>query len=165
MKTLFLMRHAKSSWKDPTLADHDRPLNKRGQRDAPRMGKRLAARQVQPGILVTSPAVRARKTAARIACEIGYQENRIVVAEGMYQGGTTGMLDVIRGLENAAATAMLFGHNPATTDLVNYLAHTDIENIPTCGVAEIRFYAESWADVVRGGGELVDFDYPKRVDD
>lgn len=165
MKTLFLVRHAKSSWKDPTLADHDRPLNKRGKRDAPRMGKRLADRQVRPDVMLTSPAVRARRTAEKISAEIGFPAAEIVVDESIYHGGTTGLLAVIRGLDEGAATAMIFGHNPAMTDLVNYLAHTTIDNVPTCGVAEIRFYVESWSDVVSGGGELADFDYPKRTND
>lgn len=165
MKTLFLVRHAKSSWKDPTLGDQDRPLNKRGKRDAPRMGKRLADREVRPHVLLTSPAVRARKTAATIASEIGFPAEEIVVNEQIYHGGTTGLLGVIRGLDEGVTCAMIFGHNPALTDLVNYLAHTEIENVPTCGVAEIRFYSNSWSDVVKGGGELADFDYPKRTDD
>jgi phosphohistidine phosphatase len=165
MKTLFLVRHAKSSWKDATLADRDRPLNKRGKRDAPRMGKRLASRGARPDIMITSPAIRARKTATKIANEIGYTKHRIVVDESMYLGGTTGMLKVIRSLDHGVSTAILFGHNPGMTDLVNYLAHTDIENVPTCGVAEIHFNADSWADVVGGGGELADFDYPKRIAD
>ena len=165
MKTLFLVRHAKSSWKDPTLADRDRPLNKRGKRDAPRMGQRLKARKVLPEVLISSPAVRARKTANKIASQIGFSKDLIEVDESLYQGGTTGMLKVIRGISDEAGTAMLFGHNPGTTDLVNYLAHADIDNVPTCGIAEIRFVADSWNDVVSGGGRLVDFDYPKRVED
>lgn len=165
MKTLFLVRHAKSSWKDPTLADRERPLNKRGKRDAPRMGKRLAARNVLPETLISSPAVRARKTANKIASQIGYPKDRIRVEEGMYQGGTTGMLNVIRSIDDQAPSAMVFGHNPATTDLANYLAHANIDNVPTCGIVEMRFETESWSDVVSGGGELVDFDYPKRVED
>jgi phosphohistidine phosphatase len=165
MKTLYLVRHAKSSWKDATLSDRERPLNKRGKRDAPRMGKRLMSRGAKPEVLISSPAVRARKTAAKIAAEIGYAEEQIRVEEGLYMGGTTGMLNVVRSLGQGIGTAMLFGHNPSMTDLVNYLAHADIENVPTCGIAEIRFYAESWADVVKGGGEMVLFDYPKRIDD
>ncbi len=165
MKTLFLVRHAKSSWKDPTLGDQDRPLNKRGKHDAPRMGKRLAEREIRPGLLLTSPAVRARKTAAIIASEIGFPAEQIVVDGQIYHGGTTGLLEVIHGLDDGADSAMIFGHNPALTDLVNHLANTSIENIPTCGVAEIRFHSQSWSDVVGGAGELADFDYPKRTDD
>lgn len=165
MKTLLLVRHAKSSWKDPSLADRDRPLNKRGKRDAPRMGKRLAARGVLPEIIISSPAVRARKTANKIASQIGYPKDRIHIEEGLYQGGSTGMLTVIRGIDDKARSAMLFGHNPGTTDLLNYLAHAEIPNVPTCGIAELRFVTDSWSEVVSGGGRLVDFDYPKRVDD
>ncbi|KPJ90982.1 MAG: hypothetical protein AMS18_09660 [Gemmatimonas sp. SG8_17] len=165
MKTLLLVRHAKSSWKDQALADCDRPLNNRGMRDAPRMGKRLANRQVQPDLVVSSPAVRAMSTAKAIATEIGYPATKIAVEECIYHGGIAGLLRAIHELDDAANCAMLFGHNPELTSLVNQLAHCSIDNVPTCGVAEIKFTATSWREIGEVGGQLVDFDYPKKIDD
>ena len=165
MKTLFLVRHAKSSWENPGLSDKERPLNPRGERDAPRMGKRLAARNVKPDILISSPALRARSTSIKIAAEIAYPEADIQINDQLYFEGTSGMLDVIHGLDPTIRTAMLFGHNPTMTDLVNDLAGTDIDNVPTCGIAEIKFDVDTWEAVVEGKGEMELFDYPKRVDD
>ena len=165
MKTLFLVRHAKSSWESPLLPDHERPLNARGKRDAPRMGKRLVSRGVKPDILISSPAVRAYSTAVKIAAEIDYPKDDIQVNEKLYFEGTSSVLDVIHSLIPRISSAMLFGHNPIMTQLVNYLANTTIGNVPTCGIAEIKFDAESWEEVDEGLGAMQLFDYPKRVDD
>ena len=165
MKTLFLVRHAKSSWDNPGLADDERPLNARGERDAPRMGKRLVSRNVKPDILVSSPALRAHTTAEKIAAEIGYSKDAIQTNEKLYFEGTDGMLDVIRSLAVEVNSAMLFGHNPMMTELVNDLANADIDNVPTCGIAEIQFDVESWEEFDEAPGKMILFDYPKRVDD
>jgi len=165
MKTLTLVRHAKSSWKDPTLADHDRPLNKRGRRDATRMGKRFAAAAMRPGLLVSSPAVRARCTAEMIARELGYAADRIVLDDRLYENGVAGMLDAVRELDDSVDHAVVFGHNPTLTMAVNQLTGSDIDNVPTCGVAHIRLATDSWAAVGIAEAELIEFDYPKRVDD
>ncbi|UCD25855.1 MAG: histidine phosphatase family protein [Gemmatimonadota bacterium] len=165
MKTLSLVRHAKSSWKDRTLADHDRPLNKRGKRDAPRMGRRLAKSGVRPDLIVTSTAVRARLTAETIATEIGYPVAHIMMDQEIYHAGTNGLLDLIRSLGDANDHVMLFGHNPDITELVNCLTDTYLENVPTCGIAHIRFDTNSWTNVGSVAAELLEFDYPKRIED
>ena len=165
MKTLFLVRHAKSSWDNAALPDNERPLNERGERDAPRMGKRLVSRGVKPDILISSPALRAHSTAVRIAAEIGYPKDDIQVNDKLYFNGANGMLDVIRSLIPRVGSAMLFGHNPNMTLLINDLANTTIGNVPTCGIAEIKFDIESWKEIETGLGAMQLFDYPKRVDD
>jgi phosphohistidine phosphatase len=165
MKTLSLVRHAKSSWKDKTLSDHDRPLNKRGKRDAPRMGRRLAKASICPDLIVTSTAVRARRTAEKIAAEIGYPISHIMMDEELYLSGVSGVLDLIHNLGDANNHVMLFGHNPDMTDLVNLLTGSSIENVPTCGIAHIRFDTDAWSRVGTVVAELIGFDYPKRVDD
>ena len=165
MKTLSLVRHAKSSWKDNTLGDHDRPLNKRGKRDAPRMGKRLAEASICPDLIVTSTAVRARRTAETIAAEVGYPISHILMDEGLYHSGVSGALDLIHNLGDANNHVMLFGHNPDMTDLVNLLTDSNIENVPTCGIAHMRFDTDAWKGVGTVTAELIGFDYPKRVDD
>ena len=162
MKTLILLRHAKSSWKKPDLRDLDRPLNKRGKRDAPVMGKRLAKKKIKVDRLISSPAKRALVTANTVANEIGYPRSDIVVEEKLYTFDETGLLDVIQDLDNALDRVMLFGHNPAITDLVNSLAPSQIDNVPTCGVVELTFDVESWADVGETKAVQLEFDYPKK---
>jgi phosphohistidine phosphatase len=156
------VRHAKSSWKDPTLDDFDRPLKKRGKRDAPRMGERLAARGVRPDRIVSSPARRARDTAAAVAAELGWDEGAIELDERIYGASVIALLEIVRDLDDDDAHVMLVGHNPGLTDLANVLTGEEIENVPTAGVVDVTFTAESWRDVAPGGGALVDFDYPKR---
>lgn len=165
MKTLFLVRHAKSSWENPGLPDNERPLNERGEQDAPSMGKRLASRGVKPDIMVSSPALRAYGTAVKIAAEIGYPKDDILLESKLYFEGTESLLDVIQSLVSRVNTAMLFGHNPTMTDAVNVLAQTTIGNVPTCGIAEIQLRVKSWKNVDKGMGTMQLFDYPKRIDD
>lgn len=162
MKTLVLVRHAKSSWKDPGLADRDRPLNPRGRRDAPEMGRRLAARGASPDRILTSPALRAATTAAVIAEAVGYPQREIVEDERLYGAGSEEILEVIRGVEDRFDRVFLLGHNPGLTDLVNELSDEPIRNVPTCGVVKFRIAGKSWSDVGRDTAVRVDFDYPKR---
>lgn len=163
MKKLFVVRHAKSSWEYPDLDDYDRPLNKRGKRNAPEMGQRLARRNAMPGLMITSPAKRAAATARRIAEEIGYPKAKIVKEPLMYHGSTQSMIKVIQGVINEIDILMVFGHNPGLTDLVNYLSGSDIYNIPTCGIAEIDFDLDSWSEIDKNAGSLASFDFPKNM--
>lgn len=162
MKMLFLVRHAKSSWKDASLPDRDRPLNKRGQRDAPAMGQRLAEREVEVDAILSSPAVRALTTAQVIAEAIGYPLDEIAVDERLYHASMSDWLDVIQGLDDALDRVMCFGHNPGLTELVNHLGSEHIDNVPTCGVVEVRFDTLTWARVGHVAPVQADFDTPKR---
>lgn len=162
-KTLILMRHAKSSWDNPTLDDKDRPLNKRGKRDAPEMGKRLAGDGFTPEVVISSPARRALKTAQSAALELGFEKSDVVIEDNLYSWDSNSALEAIWGLDDKLASVMIVIHNPAITDLVNELTGSDIENIPTSGVAVIGFDAEKWSKVQAGTGELVEFDYPKKL--
>jgi phosphohistidine phosphatase len=162
MKSLTLIRHAKSSWKDVYLLDVDRPLNKRGKRDAPVMGRRLAERESTPDLLISSPATRALVTAQVIAEEIGYPLEDIVVDERIYGAGVTELLRVVRGLDDALDHVMCFGHNPGLTDFVNYLSPDTIGNVPTCGVLEFTFDIDTWVRVGHVEPTHIHFDYPKR---
>ncbi|MFQ5995007.1 MAG: histidine phosphatase family protein [Acidiferrobacterales bacterium] len=165
MKLLFLVRHAKASWKDANLPDRGRPLNKRGERDAPRMGMRLAQRTDRPELIVSSPAGRALTTAQVFATELGYEPADVTVDEDIYAAGPRELIEVIRGFDDQYQQIMLVGHNPALTDLVNQLAGSDIENMPTCGVAVLRFETDTWATVETGTAKLLEFDYPKKLAD
>lgn len=162
-KTLFLVRHAKSSWDDAGLDDRQRPLNGRGKVEAPRMGKHLAGYKIKPELIYSSPAVRALKTAEKIAKELGFKKSDVVVNEGIYTFDGGNLADVIKELDDKYDTVMLVGHNPAITALANEISDAGIDNIPTCGVALIEFDVRKWKDAARGGGRLVEFDYPKKL--
>ncbi len=163
MKKIFIVRHAKSSWSHPELDDFDRPLNRRGKKNALEMGQRLADRNVRPDELRTSPAKRAAATAKRIAQQISFPLENINKNFRLYHGSTSDMIKLIQSISDETDTLMLFGHNPGLTDLVNDLSGADIYNIPTCGIAEINFEVSSWKEVNEGIGELVTFDYPKNI--
>jgi len=160
MKTLYLARHAKSSWKHPELSDIERPLNKRGKRDAPYIGNILKAKGVNPDILISSPAVRARKTAATIAQIIGYPKSKIITDENIYESSSSGLINIIQGFDDKYDSVMMFGHNPGFTMLNNYLTESFIDNIPTCGVVGIRFNS-SWKKIDSDSGKAFLFIYPK----
>ncbi len=161
MKELILVRHAKSSWKAPTLDDRERPLNQRGERDAPEMGARLARRKDRPDLIVSSPALRTLETARIIAKKLGYARGSIVVEERLYGAGVAELLDVIRHADESVATLMLFGHNPGLTELANHLGPRPIPNLPTCGVLHLRFETDTWSIVGYARGDEVLFDFPK----
>ena len=163
MKNLILIRHAKSSWKNAYLLDIDRPLNKRGKRDAPVMGKRLAERESRPDLMISSPATRALVTAKVIAKEIEYPLEEIVVDRRIYGAGVTEWLQVIQGFDDALNYVMCLGHNPGLTDLVNYFSPCYIDNVPTCGIVELTFDTETWASVGHIEPTQVYFDYPKKT--
>ena len=163
MKELILVRHAKSSWKDPTLSDHERPLNKRGKRDAPEMGERLARRGYDPDLMVSSSAVRALKTAWTFAGKLAYSREGIAVDERLYHAGVAELLQVIRGVDDSVDSLMLFGHNPGLTDLANHIGPREILNMPTCAVLHLRFQGDTWSTVGDVPGDEVRYDYPKRA--
>ncbi len=165
MKRLTLIRHAKSSWRHPEQADFDRPLNKRGEHDAPAMGKRLSRRKVQPDLIISSPARRALTTASVIAQELGYPAERIIQNEHIYDASLSDLVRVIEHVEDRYHHVMLFGHNPGFTELSYYLTRHQVDNIPTCGVFCMDFAINSWQDVEQGSGSLVFFDYPKQSDE
>ena len=161
MKTLTLVRHAKSSWKDTSLADRDRPLNKRGQRDAPEMGRRIARAGIRPSLIVSSPAVRAWTTAKIIAREIGYPLEFLQREKDLYLGSVDSTLDVIAAQDNGFNNLMLFGHNPGITDFANYLVPGITNNVPTAGVLCVNIPQDDWNLYERPETELVLYDFPK----
>ncbi|MGB5290132.1 MAG: histidine phosphatase family protein [Lysobacterales bacterium] len=162
-KTLFLVRHAKSSWSDPSLSDRDRPLNKRGRRSAPDMGGRLALKGHQPDLIISSPAKRAMMTAKIIARELDYDKSTIVTDESMYFSGVGGMLTMLEGVDDRYQKVMIVGHNPAMTSLMNSLCDASVGNMPTCAVAVIGFNMTSWSALCSSEGDLLDYDFPKNT--
>ncbi len=161
MKTLFLIRHAKSSWDDTSLPDKDRPLNDRGKRDAAKMGERLARFDVKPDLIVSSPARRALTTAEIIAKKVDYKLSNIVMDDRLYAVDADDLLDVIRKLGDKSKRVMLFGHNPELTELAHRLS-SKITRMPTCAVAEFTFDAKAWATIGEDKPTKATLDYPKR---
>lgn len=162
MKRLLLCRHAKSSWKDGTLADFDRPLNKRGRENAPAMGKRLRKMGVQPELVVSSPARRALDTARLLAGELGIPAKKIQVIAEVYDSFPAKLLQIVQGFDDGLATVLMVCHNPEITMLANILGVPDLENVPTGGIVALDFAVGSWALIDEGGGTLAFFDYPRR---
>jgi phosphohistidine phosphatase len=162
MKTLTLVRHAKSSWDDSSLSDRDRGLNARGKRDAPVMGERIAAAGVRPSMIITSPAVRAWTTAKIIAQEIGYPIEFLQRENNLYLASLDTLLDVVVAQENEFNNLMIVGHNPGLTDFANFLSPGLTSNLPTAGVVSVSLNIEDWKLYERPATELLVFDYPKK---
>ncbi|HDK43273.1 MAG TPA: histidine phosphatase family protein [Desulfobacteraceae bacterium] len=163
MKSLLLCRHAKSSWSDITLADIDRPLNKRGRRDAPLMGARLAMLGVKPDAVVSSPARRAYKTARYLAGALGFSRKMIIVINEIYEASPDILLATVRAFDNNVEQVIMVGHNSEITVLANKLGGLGIDNIPTCGVVALDFAVRSWRDVMKSQGAQAFFEYPRKV--
>lgn len=163
VKTLTLIRHAKSSWDLPALDDRDRPLNPRGRRDAPEMARRLAERGFAPDRIVTSPALRALRTAEIFAAAIGYPVARLVLEPRLYDLEAGELLEVARSLEAGLNWVAWVGHNPALTDLAGRLAERSLPNVPTCGVVELGFVSADWGTVGSRRPDTFVFDFPKRL--
>ena len=163
-KTLYLIRHAKSSWKDASLADYDRKLNKRGKRDAPKMGHRLYEQGIKIDLLLSSPARRAKLTAKAVAEAIVYEKSDIQWKKDLYHADSTQILQQIHQIANQYYSVGIFGHNPGLTDFQNELCDEAIDNIVTTGIACIQLDVDSWEDIrLNGSGKLLWYDYPKRL--
>jgi phosphohistidine phosphatase len=162
MKTLYLLRHAKSSWDDASLDDYHRPLNSRGEKDAPKMGKRLRREGIAPNLICSSSAVRAITTARLVAGEVGYPVESIQQEKKLYHAGTEEILEFLKTIPPALDSVMLVGHNPGFTEFANDLLNEEIDNIPTAGVVGARLAIDSWKDARWGCGKLFLFEYPKK---
>jgi len=165
MKELLLIRHAKSGWDDPALADFDRPLNGRGGRDAPFMGKILASQGPCPDHFIASPANRARMTAMAIAEVTGFPTGAIEWRERLYLASADTLLEQIRKVNSGVNRLAIIAHNPGLTVLTNRLAtplDMRIANLPTCGIARFQLGINIWSEA--GPECIVDaaFDTPKQ---
>ena len=161
MKTLYLMRHAKSSWDFDDLNDKQRPLNDRGRDDAPLMGQALAKRNTQLDLLVSSPAVRAMSTAALVAHELEYPSDKIEVTEAIYEATVPDLLAVVHQLPDTADTVLLVGHNNTLTEFANVLSPSEIPEMPTASIVCLKFSTDSWRQADRSNAEYYFFDKPK----
>ncbi len=161
MKTLYLIRHAKSDWHQG-VQDFERPLNERGRKDAPKMGKHLVQKELSPDLIISSDANRAISTARLIANEIGYDLSNIQENNKLYHASAKEMVRVIWEVSNEVNTLFVFGHNPGISDLVNYLTEEFIE-LKTCCVARISFDLDDWKALVSGTGILKCVISPKEI--
>jgi phosphohistidine phosphatase len=162
MKRLSLLRHAKSSWSGNNLKDRDRPLNQRGERDAPYMGARFLARKLRPSLIITSPAVRAVTTARSIADALGYPFEFVQREADLYLASPQAILEVVATQDDNFNNVLLVGHNPGLTDIINeLLPNLRLDNLPTAGIVCLDSEAETWADIAKANLELVFYDYPK----
>ncbi len=160
MKTLLLIRHAKSSWKNPSLSDLQRPLKKRGIDNARDMAGRLQELDVNIEKVLCSPANRATETLEVMTGVLtGWQGKSEILTE-LYSFDYDEMMLVLRKLDDRWLSVAVVGHNPAVTDLVNFLALENLRNIPTCGVGLLRLDIDHWREMGAGCGRLDHYDFP-----
>lgn len=159
VKTLYLLRHAKSSWNDASLRDFDRPLNERGRSDAPSIGKHLASENLIDPLVICSPSLRTRETAELVLRYANLQvEPRF--DERIYEASLRDLLQVVSEIEDEKQTAILIGHNPGFEELLAFLSG-ETRSMPTCALAKIVFDVASWKDVKASNGTLESFVTPK----
>jgi len=162
LKIVYLIRHAKSSWEDPSLPDSKRPLNHRGLRDAPFMAKLLSDKGVEPDLLLSSPANRALTTANFFAAAFDFSPASIVQNEDIYEALPKDILRIITNLPPENNTVLLFGHNPTFTSIANHFTPDDyIDNVPTCGIVKIEAMIDDWKSFTKKG-KVTAFHYPKQ---
>jgi phosphohistidine phosphatase len=160
MKTLLLIRHAKSSWDAPGLSDADRPLNDRGKKDAPEMAKRLKKRGLSIDQFISSTAKRARKTAKYFAEEFDVKKDNIKEMEDLYMATTPGFIKTIEDTRNKHDVIALFSHNPGITEFANALTDTRIDDMPTCSVFAVQANVADWKEFMNAEKKFLFFDYP-----
>ena len=162
-KILYLVRHAKSSWNNPSMLDFDRPLNRRGEHDAPEIGRRMRERNALPETIVCSPARRAMETLELLNAEMGVAADAIFMQKRIYEASTKTLLEIVRELDDRFSSAMLIGHNPSMTWLASELSGEPIHNMPTCAIAAIELDAEKWKKTGHCPAKLQFLDYPKNT--
>lgn len=161
MKTLYLVRHAKSDWGNEHLKDIDRPLNQRGYNDAYIQSNFFAKEQQHPELLITSPAVRAYSTCAIFARALNHNENKIVIAPEIYEAKASAIISTIASVGNKVNSLMIFGHNPGFTNVYNEVSDSYIDELPTCAVIGIRFNIKDWNEIYTKKGEAFMSFFPK----
>jgi len=163
MRILYLLRHAKSSWNDPTLRDFDRPLKKRGREAAERIGERMALETLSNPLVICSPAVRTRETAEVVLASAKLQvEPRF--DERIYEASLRELVEIVTEIPNDKEVAIMIGHNPGFEELLSFLTG-EHRRMPTCALAKIRFEDVSWNEVRAGEGSLEWFTAPKELPD
>ena len=160
MKTVYFIRHGKSSWENSSLRDEERPLKTRGEKDAKLMADILKKRGIVPGHVLSSPALRALETARIFSRKLDFAVEKIEVVRLLYFEGIESIMKAIRQLDDRQATIFIFGHNPDFTEIANRFSSKSIDNLPTCGVAGVDFKAKNWKDASYESGRLIILEYP-----
>ncbi|MCW3106131.1 MAG: putative phosphohistidine phosphatase, SixA [Segetibacter sp.] len=160
MKSVLLIRHAKSSW-DFNVDDFDRPLNHRGKTDAPAMAKRLLKRDIEIDAFVSSPANRALTTATLFADAYGVKHKKIITLPSLYEANVEAFFDAVEGMDNEFKTIAIFSHNPGITAFANKISSVTIDDMPTCAVLGVKADIKKWKDFAEAKKEFWFFDYPK----
>ena len=161
MKQLVIVRHAKSSWDFINKDDKDRPLNDRGNKDAPMMAKRLLKQKIDIDLFVSSTATRAFTTASYFANVYDVKAKHIIQEDNLYEAPAGAFYRVVTKLPDNAACVALFSHNPGITDFANSLTTTQIDDMPTCGIFAVKADIKNWSDFEKAEKEFWFFDYPK----
>lgn len=159
MKRLLIFRHAKSSWTDPNLSDFERPLNERGLRTAPFMGKLIVERGLSPAAIISSPAKRARQTAELVVNEIGVETN-LSFDDRIYEASPNALRIVVSETISDLTSVMIVGHNPGIEGFIRHLTGK-IESMPTAALAVIDLNIESWKEINHDTGSLITIIRPK----
>ncbi|MFT4638330.1 MAG: phosphohistidine phosphatase [Verrucomicrobiales bacterium] len=158
---LTIVRHAKSDWGEFTTPDWDRPLNDRGQRDAPVMGKRMKERGDAPDLIICSPALRAHTTAKLLAGGLSYPLEKLQLEKKIYEAPVSALLEVIQSCPDSVSHLMMVGHNPGSEQLVQYLTGEPFSDFVTCAVADVALDVSAWSSVGPATGKLLSYWYPK----
>ncbi len=161
MKTLILVRHAKSSWDAPGMTDLERPLNERGKKDAPEMAVRLKEKGIRLDQVVSSPAKRAKKTARYFAEEFNLEKNMILLSDQLYDALPDAFSKTVEGLQDPYHTVALFSHNPGITEYVAGLTNVRVDDMPTCAMFGVQADVENWSEFGKAEKKFLFFDYPK----
>ena len=161
MKRLLLVRHAKSNWENPEWTDFERPLNKRGLRDAPFMADIVKQKLEAMDYVYASPAMRALTTAKAFCTALNYPEDKIHIDQSIYEKGPRYIISLVKNADDKIDTLAVFGHNPDMTSLFSYFTGDYCDNMPTCGCLCIDFDIDSWQQVEDQNGKIVFFEYPK----
>jgi phosphohistidine phosphatase len=163
-KSLFIVRHAKSSWNDHSQKDFDRPLNERGKKDAPAMAKRLhKEKDIKLDAIISSPAKRAFSTAKFFAEEFSINRKNILELPYLYEASIPDFYTAVTGLDNNYAAVALFSHNPGITAFANQLTDAHIDDMPTCAIFALHLKLNSWKDFKDAEKKFWFFDYPKSI--
>ncbi len=163
MKSLLLIRHAKSSWDNPQQNDFDRPLNARGLKDAPLMASRLLDRNLQIDAFISSPAKRARQTCELFMQAFKKDSASMILQSQLYLAEPSVFLQTIKELPADITHAAIFSHNNGITEFANTLTATKVDNMPTCSVFAVQIPIDHWSDFAKAKKEFWFFDYPKLV--
>lgn len=161
MKTLILVRHAKSDWSEEGLSDMERPLNERGKKDAPEMAKRLRKKGIRIDAFVSSPAKRALRTARYFAEEFDEKKDNIQLEQRLYGALPAQFEQVVASLKDKDDTVILFSHNPGITAYANTLCNVRTDNMPTCAVFAVQADVNAWANFAKTERQFLFYDYPK----